>query len=123
MRYIEPKERYDWEPVHFEVADILLLLQRAVMAELVVSFHGRTHWIGVACDYDRQRRMFGDQTFYIDDQEFFALEDFVSHATLEGQSFANISEKMVVIDTQEGNPTSYLELVKKIRRDLGKHRG
>lgn len=123
MRYTEPREHYDWKPAHFEVADILLLLQKAVMAELVVSFHGRLHWIGVACEYDRHSRMFGEQTFYIDDQEFFALEDFVSHAVLEGQCFANISEKMIVIDTQEGDPTSYLDLVKKIRREFGKHRG
>ncbi len=123
MRYTEPREHYDWEPVHFEVADILLLLQKAVMAELVVSIHGRLHWIGVACEYDRNSRMFGEQTFYIDDQEFFALEEFVSGAVLEGHHFANISEKMVVIDTHEGDPTSYLDLVKKIRREFGKHRG
>lgn len=123
MRYTELKERYDWEPAYFDVPDVLLLLKKAVMAELVVSFHGRPHWIGVACEYDRQRRMFGDQTFYIDDQEFMLLEDLVSHAVLEGQRFADISKKLTVIDTQEGDPANYLDLIKKIRNEWGKHGG
>lgn len=121
MRYTKLNEHYNWEPICFEVSDILLLMKKAVMAELVVSFGGQPHWIGVACAYDREMQLFGHQIFYIDNQEFTALEDFAALAVLDGQRFADISEPLCVIATQEGDPTSYLDLVAKIRKDIARH--
>jgi len=121
MRFTELKKHYSWDPASIDVSDILLLMKKAVMAELVVSIGGQPHWIGVACKYDRQRRVFGEQTFYINDQEFTTLEDFISLAMLDGQRFADISEPLSVIDTQEGDPRNYLDLVAKIRKDFARH--
>jgi hypothetical protein len=121
MRFTELKKRYDWEPVCFDVSDILLLLNKAVMAELVVLYRGCPHWIGVACEYDRHRQMFGDQVFYVDDQEFTSLEDLITCALLDGQRFADLSERLIVIDTPEGDPKYYVDLVMKLRKECGKY--
>ncbi len=110
MQYTMLKERYAWEPVCFGVNDILLLLEKAVMAELVVRREDEAYWIGVACEYDRQRQLFGPQIFYIDGQEFESLKGFAAHAVLGGQLFAAIAEPLPVIDTLEGDPAGYLKL-------------
>ncbi len=122
MRYTRRKESYEWEPVFLDVSDIILLMNKAVMVELVVLFHGCLHWVGVACTYDRLRHMFGDQIYYIDEHEFMTIEDFVSYAALDGQRFADIDEPLSVIDSQEGDPKCYLDLVAKIRKDIAKHK-
>ncbi len=107
MRYTKLKSRYSWKPVAVSAGDILRLLERTVMAEVVVRRNGKHHWIGVFCGYDRLRRLFGGQVFYIDDQEFATLEEFKAHAKLDGRLFASFSEPLEVIDTQEGNPARY----------------
>ena len=118
MRVTTLKEQYDWEPVSFDVKDILLLLKNAVMAELVARIDGQYCWIGVACPYDRKRQLFEDQVFYIDGQEFKSLEELIIHAVLGGQLFADISEPLRVIDTLEGDPAVYVHLAAELKKDF-----
>lgn len=122
MRFTKRHERDKWGPVSFGVAEILLLLENAVMVELVVHFRHQLFLIGVNCPYDRKRRMFGNQRFYIDDQEFTSFEAFKTCAVLGGELFAGIRERIVVIDTQEGNPKSYYDIIKKMQKESGKTR-
>jgi hypothetical protein len=117
MQYTKLKESYPWEPVRFDAADILRLLEKAVMAELIVRHDGKAYWIGVKCEYDRRKQLFGDQIFYIDDQEFASLEAFKSHAVLGGKLFASIFAPLEVIDTQEGDPAFYYNIVSALGKD------
>ncbi len=120
MRCTMLKEPYAWAPICFEIQDILLLLEETVMAELVIRLGGRFYWIGVACEYDRVRQLFGDQIYYIDDQEFASLEALVTHAVLDGRPFSDISAPLQVIDTLEGDPAFYRDLVAELKKDLKK---
>ena len=115
MRCTMLKEHYAWEPVCFNALDILLLLKKAVMAEVVVRCENEFHWIGVACEYDRKRQLFGNQKYYIDDQEFESLEAFAAQAVLGGELFSALAEPLVVIDTLEGDPAGYLRFAVKLK--------
>ena len=117
MRCTLLKEHYAWEPVCFDAQDILLLLEKAVMAEVVVRRNDETYWIGVACEYDRGRQLFGDQKYYIDDQEFESLEAFMAQAVLGGELFANADGPLQVIDTLEGDPAGYLKLAETFKSE------
>ena len=110
MRCTMLKEHYAWEPVCFDALDLLRLMEKAVMAEVVVRREKETHWIGVACEYDRKRQLFDAQKFYIDSQEFDSIEAFTAQAVLDGELFSTMSEPLVVIDTLEGDPAGYLRL-------------
>lgn len=120
MQHSKLKESYDWQSVRFDAKDILLLLEKAVMAEVVVRHDNGCDWIGVSCEYDRESKVFCDQTFYIDDQEFASLEEFKARAVLGGRLFTETDGALDVIDTLEGDPAYYFELVSALREDTGK---
>lgn len=119
MRYTKLKEPCPWEPVCFDAGDILLLLEKAVMAEVVVRQYSEAYWIGVACEYDREKQLFGDQIFYIDDQEFASVEAFIAQAMLGGELLANAEGPFQVIDTLEGDPMHYFNLVAELKKAMG----
>ncbi len=117
MRCTMLKEHYAWEPVCFNALDILRLMEKAVMAEVVVRYDNKPHWIGVACEYDRKKQLFGAQKFYIDSQEFDSIEAFAAHAVLGGGLFSAMSEPLVVIDTLEGDPEGYFRLAETFKNE------
>jgi hypothetical protein len=119
MQFTKLRKHYRWDPVYFDTADILLLMEDDFVIEFVVSYYGETYWIGVASDFDRSTQEFFDTVFYINNQEFRSFEEFKSRAVIGGRLLFEVKEKLCVIDTFDGNPKRYLDSLGKIKKVKG----
>ncbi len=107
MQFIKLKKKYRGDPIAFDSNDMLLMIENDHVLEFVASYHGQMYWIGVAADCNHHTREFFDHLYYINDQEFSTFQEFKSQAMIDGQLFADLNDKLDVIDTIEGNPKRY----------------
>ena len=116
MKFTKLRKRYRWEPMEFDSNDILLMIENDHCMEFVSSYNGQLYWIGVASDFHHITRKFFDHLYYINDQEFTTFHEFKSKATIGGQLFANLNDKIDVIDTFEGDPKHYYNYLTDLKK-------
>ncbi len=118
MQFVKLKKKYRWEPIAFDSHDILMMIENDHVLEFVASYHEKIYWIGVAADYHHYTREFFDHLYYINDQEYSTFQEFKAQATIDEQLFANLNDKLDVIDTIEGNPKRYYSDLTYLKKKL-----
>lgn len=122
MKYTKLRKRYRWEPMEFDSKDILLMIENDHCMEFVFSYHGQMHWIGVCSEsrYPLPYTEFFNHIYYIDDQEFSSFQEFKLNAMIDGQLFAELKNKLDVIDTLEGHPKRYYSDLMDLKKRMNK---
>lgn len=57
--------------------------------------------VGFTSDFDRKRGFF-DPIFFLDEQKFTAIEDFMAQARLNGEIFSQMADVVEVVDVDGG---------------------